>query len=83
MKYIIVGLGKFVFSLSIELKRKVHGVDRRQSHMCKSDKFKDRITHTVCLDAKDQHSLSTLPLKDTDVVLRILLSPNFLLSKRA
>jgi trk system potassium uptake protein TrkA len=69
MKYIIVGLGNFGSALSMQLTSMGHEVISVDNDMGKVTQFKDRITHTVCLDAKDQRSLSTLPLKDTDVVL--------------
>lgn len=69
MKYIIVGLGYFGSSLSMKLTEMGHEVIAVDSDMAKVSQYKDRITHTVCLDAKSMQALSTLPLKDTDVVL--------------
>lgn len=42
------------------------GIDTR---MDKVDLYKERITHTICLDATDEFTVSGLPLKDTDVVI--------------
>lgn len=69
MKYIIVGLGYFGSSLSIKLTEMGHEVIGVDFDMAKVNLFKDRVTHTVCIDAKDMMALKTLPLNDTDVVL--------------
>jgi trk system potassium uptake protein TrkA len=69
MKYIVVGLGYFGSSLSMKLTDMGHEVIAIDSDMNKVTQYKDRITHTVCLDAKDMRALNTLPLRDTDVVL--------------
>ena len=69
MKFIIVGLGYFGSSLSIRLTEMGHEVISVDNDIAKVTQYKDRITHTVCLDAKDQQALATLPINDTDVVL--------------
>jgi trk system potassium uptake protein TrkA len=69
MKYIIVGLGYFGSSLSTKLTEMGHEVIGVDFDMAKVNLYKDRITHTVCMDAKDMAALKTLPLSDTDVVL--------------
>ena len=69
MKYIIVGLGYFGSSLSVKLTEMGHEVIAIDTDMAKINRFKNVVTHTVCMDAKDMQALSTLPLKDTDVVL--------------
>jgi trk system potassium uptake protein TrkA len=69
MKYIIIGLGNFGAALSIkltEMGNEVIGVD---NHMGKVEALKDKITHSVCMDCTDMHAVSSLPLKDTDVVI--------------
>ena len=69
MKYIIVGLGSFGSSLAqklTELGNEVIGID---TSMKKVDALKDKISHTICIDATDQYTMSGLPLKDTDVVI--------------
>lgn len=69
MKYIIVGLGSFGSSLAqklTELGNEVIGID---TNMKKVDALKDKISHTICIDATDQFTISGLPLKDTDVVI--------------
>lgn len=69
MKYIIVGLGNFGASLSQKLTalgNEVIGIDTR---MEKVDMFKEKISHTICLDATDGLTVSGLPLGDTDVVI--------------
>jgi len=69
MKYIIIGLGNFGASLAEKLTamgNEVIGIDRR---MEKVDFLKERISHTICMDATDEFTVSGLPLKDTDVVI--------------
>lgn len=69
MKYIIVGLGAFGASLAEKLTslgNEVIGID---SQMAKVDLYKERISHTIHLDATDEFTVSGLPLKETDVVV--------------
>ncbi|MBK5214995.1 MAG: TrkA family potassium uptake protein [Flavobacteriaceae bacterium] len=69
MKYIIVGLGNFGASLAEKLTgqgNEVIGIDNR---MNKVDLFKEKISHTICMDATDEFTVSGLPLKETDVVI--------------
>ena len=69
MKYIIIGLGHFGSSLAqklMELGNEVIGID---TSMAKVDAFKEKISHTICMDATDEFTVSGLPLKDTDIVL--------------
>lgn len=69
MKYIIVGLGNFGSSLAEKLTaqgNEVIGIDTRMS---KIDSYKEKISHTICMDATDEFTVSGLPLKDTDIVV--------------
>lgn len=69
MKYIIIGLGNFGSSLGEKLTQsgsEVIGVD---INMTKVNAFKEKISHTICMDATDSYTVSGLPLKDTDVVI--------------
>ncbi len=69
MKYIIVGLGNFGASLSQKLTaqgNEVIGIDTR---MEKVDLYKEKISHTICMDATEEFTVSGLPLEDTDVVI--------------
>lgn len=69
MKYIIIGLGNFGASLAQKLARtgnEVIGVDYK---MAKVELLKEKIAHTICLDATDEQAVSHLPLQDTDVVM--------------
>lgn len=69
MKYIIVGLGNFGASLAEKLTAMGHEVIGIDSNMNKVDQYKEKITHTICLDARDELTVSGLPLKDTDIVI--------------
>lgn len=69
MKYIVIGLGNFGSTLSMALTEmgfEVIAVDR---DMKKVNEFKDRITHTICLDSGDKAAMESLPLKDSDAVV--------------
>ena len=69
MKYIIVGLGSFGASLAEKLTgqgNEVIGIDIKMNRV---DALKEKITHTICLDATDESTVSGLPLKDTDMVI--------------
>lgn len=69
MKYIIVGLGTFGASLAEKLTslgNEVIGID---IEMGKVDTLKEKITHTICMDATDESAVSGLPIKDTDIVI--------------
>lgn len=69
MKYIVVGLGGFGASLSQKLTaqgNEVIGIDMK---MDKVDTYKEKISHTICMDATDETTVDGLPLKDTDVVI--------------
>ncbi|PRD56411.1 potassium channel family protein [Sphingobacterium gobiense] len=69
MKFIVIGLGNFGSSLAEKLTtqgNEVIGVDQRIE---KITALKEKITHTVCLDATDEVAFNTLPLKNTDVVI--------------
>ncbi|WCM42517.1 TrkA family potassium uptake protein [Flavobacterium sp. CBA20B-1] len=69
MKFIIIGLGNFGGSLAEKLTQQgneVIGVDSRAERV---SLLKDKLSHTICMNATDQTSISHLPLKNTDVVM--------------
>ncbi|WMJ73781.1 TrkA family potassium uptake protein [Cytophagaceae bacterium ABcell3] len=69
MKYIVIGLGNFGSSLAMRLTELGHEVIAVDKSMQKVDAYKNKITHTINMDCTDEHAISTLPLKDTDVVI--------------
>lgn len=69
MKYIIIGLGNFGASLAEKLTLQGNEVIGVDNSMSKVDNYKEKISHTICLDATDELTVSGLPLKDTDVVI--------------
>jgi trk system potassium uptake protein TrkA len=69
MKYIIIGLGIFGSSLAEKLTEAGHEVIGVDKVMSKVELLKDKIAHTICLDASDAQAASNLPLKDTDIVV--------------
>lgn len=69
MKFIIIGLGNFGSSLAQKLTKTGHEVIGVDSKMSKVESFKEKITHTICLDSTDPQAVKHLPLQDTDVVM--------------
>lgn len=69
MKYIIVGLGNFGASLSQKLTDQGNEVIGIDTKMEKVDLYKEKISHTICMDATDEFTVSGLPLDDTDIVI--------------
>ena len=69
MKYIIAGLGSFGSSLGMALTGQGHEVIGIDSNMQKVDTYKEAISHTVCMDATDEYTVTGLPIIDTDIVV--------------
>ena len=69
MKYIILGLGNFGASLSEKLTAQGNEVIGIDNKMARVEAYKERISHTICMDATDEYTVTGLPLKDTDVVI--------------
>jgi trk system potassium uptake protein len=69
MKYIIIGLGNFGASLAQKLTEQGNEVIGIDTSMAKVDAFKEKISHTICMDSTDEFTVSGLPLKETDIVL--------------
>ncbi|MFN3402701.1 MAG: potassium channel family protein [Cytophagaceae bacterium] len=69
MKVIIIGLGNFGASLGIKLTEAGHEVIGVDTSIQKVESLKDKITHTICMDVNDTNAISSLPLKDTDLVV--------------
>jgi trk system potassium uptake protein len=69
MKYIILGLGNFGASLAQKLTEQgneVIGIDKSMEQV---DALKNKISHTICMDATDQFTVPGLPIKEADVVI--------------
>ncbi|HCN17701.1 MULTISPECIES: potassium channel family protein [Psychrobacter] len=69
MKYIIVGLGNFGSSLGMALTRQGHEVIAIDNSMQKVEAYKEVISHTICMDATDEHTVNGLPISNTDIVI--------------
>ncbi|MCH8534529.1 MAG: TrkA family potassium uptake protein [Flavobacteriaceae bacterium] len=69
MKVIIIGLGNFGSSLGEKLTQKGNEVIAIDNSMNKVELFKEKISHTICMDSTDEVAVSGLPLKDTDMVI--------------
>jgi trk system potassium uptake protein TrkA len=69
MKFIIIGLGNFGAALGsklTELGHEVVGVDNSET---KVQALKDKLTHTICMDATDPVVAASLPIRDCDVLV--------------
>lgn len=69
MKYIIFGLGNFGSSLAQKLTEQGNEVIGIDNSMTKVEAYKEKISHTICMNATDEFTVSGLPLKDTDIVI--------------
>ncbi|MDP3929726.1 MAG: TrkA family potassium uptake protein [Bacteroidota bacterium] len=69
MKYIIFGLGNFGASLAQKLTQQGNEVIGIDNSMTKVEAYKEKISHTICMNATDEFTVSGLPLKDTDIVI--------------
>jgi len=69
MKYIVVGLGSFGASLAEKLTEQGNEVIAIDTSMNKVEHYKERISHTICMDATDEFTVSGLPLRETDMVV--------------
>ncbi|MBP8792897.1 MAG: TrkA family potassium uptake protein [Lutibacter sp.] len=69
MKFLIVGLGNFGASLAEKLTNQGNEVIGIDSSMVKVDALKEKISHTICMNATDEYTVTGLPLKDTDIVI--------------
>lgn len=68
-KYIVIGLGNFGASLSIKLTAMGHEVIAVDDSPSKAEQYRDQITYTIAMDATEEPSLRTLPIKDADAVV--------------
>ncbi|SFS39605.1 trk system potassium uptake protein TrkA [Zhouia amylolytica] len=69
MKIIIFGLGNFGTSLALKLTEtgnEVIGIDHK---MEKINLVKDKIAHTICMDATNELAYDAIPLKDTNIAV--------------
>ena len=76
MKYLIIGLGNYGYSLAAELSalgNEVVVADNDQNHI---DSIKDKVAAAFCLDATDEESLAVLPLQNMDAVV-VAIGENF------
>lgn len=69
MKYIVFGLGNFGKSLAVQLTSLGHEVIGVDNSMSKVEQLKDKITHTICMDATDVDAVQALPLRDANAVI--------------
>ncbi len=69
MKFIIVGLGNFGASLAEKLTQQGNEVIGIDFKMEKVNSLKEKISHTICMDATSEETVSDLPLQNTDIVM--------------
>ncbi len=69
MKFIVIGLGNFGASLAEKLTKQGNEVIGIDNSLAKVSAFKEKISHTICLDATDEQTVADLPLKNTDIVM--------------
>jgi trk system potassium uptake protein TrkA len=69
MKYMIIGLGNFGASIAQKLTAQGNEVIAIDTSMSKVEMYKEKISHTICMDATDEYTVRGLPLRDTDVVI--------------
>ncbi len=69
MNFIIIGLGNFGASLAEKLTAEGHEVIGIDDRMQKVEFLKEKITHTICMDATDEQAVTGLPIANTDIVI--------------
>ncbi len=69
MKYIIVGLGNFGATLAQKLTSHGNEVIGIDNELAKVELYKEKISHTICMDSTDEFTISGLPLQNTDMVI--------------
>ncbi|MCX2681256.1 TrkA family potassium uptake protein [Galbibacter sp. EGI 63066] len=69
MKIIIFGLGNFGASLAVNLTETGNEVIGVDNNMDKINLIKDRIAHSICMDATNELAYNNLPVKETDIVV--------------
>jgi trk system potassium uptake protein len=72
MKFIVFGLGNYGGALSSKLVALGHEVIGIDKTMALVEKYKNIITHTICLDAGSPEGVRGLPLKDVDAVINAI-----------
>jgi trk system potassium uptake protein TrkA len=69
MKIIVVGLGTFGSSIATKLTLRGNEVIGIDNDINKVEYYKEKISHTIRMDATDEITVAGLPLKDTDIVI--------------
>lgn len=69
MKYIIVGLGNFGATLAEKLTLQGNEVIGIDDEIEKVEFYKEKISHTICMNATDEFTIGGLPLQNTDMVI--------------
>lgn len=69
MKFIVVGLGNFGSALAEKLTKQGNEVIGLDTSILKVDALKEKISHTICMNATDEFTATGLPLKETDTVI--------------
>ena len=81
MKYLIIGLGNYGYSLAAELSALGNDVVVADNNQNQIDSIKDKVAAAFMLDASDEESLAVLPLNSFDAVV-VAIGENFGMSVR-
>ncbi len=69
MKIIVIGLGNFGSAVAVKLAALGHEVIGVDSIEQRVENIKDKITYAITVDCTDTTVISTLPIKDADIVV--------------
>lgn len=69
MRAIIFGLGNFGKALALQLSEMGHEVIGVDKSLDKVEEMKDKILHTICMDATNPAAIQQLPISDTDLAI--------------
>lgn len=69
MKFIVIGLGQFGFSLAVKLAHYGHEVIGVDKNMNKVEEIKDKISYSMCLNSKESSAIDSLPLDNADAAI--------------
>lgn len=69
MRAIIFGLGNFGKALALQLSEMGHEVIGVDKSLDKVEEMKDKISHTICMDATNPAAIQQLPISDTDLAI--------------
>ena len=69
MKFIVIGLGTLGFSIAKILTNQGEDVIGVDMNLSRVEEYKNDISNTICMNVREYHALSSLPIKDVDAVI--------------